>query len=174
MPGDEAAANAVLLRKGGTTAVKGKLVLCTQGTSAHYTLVQWLHSLGLTEKDVKIRFMPPEQALGRVPRRHGGRAGHLGPLYLCRGKGRLRRGRHRRRGEVLLPLVLLADKQFAAENAELVRRFLALYQRGAAVLAAEPDEQVWRRMCVSARNGRGVNWMPPRPARICRIIVSIR
>ena len=68
MPGDEAAANAVLARKDAKFAdaasVRGRLVLCPQGTSAHYTLVQWLRSLGLTEKDVKIRFMPPEQALG--------------------------------------------------------------------------------------------------------------
>ena len=68
MAGDEAAANAVLALKDAKFAdaasVRGRLVLCPQGTSAHYTLVQWLRSLGLTEKDVKIRFMPPEQALG--------------------------------------------------------------------------------------------------------------
>ena len=142
VPGDEAAANAVLLRKDGTTAVKGKLVLCTKGTSAHYTLVQWLHSLGLTEKDVKIRFMPPEQALGAFRGGMGDVLVTWAPYTYAAEKEGCVVAATAAGVKSSLPLVLLADKQFAAENAELVQRFLALYQRGAAVLAAEPDEQV--------------------------------
>lgn len=142
VPGDEAAANAVLLRKDGTDDVKGKLVLCTQGTSAHYTLVQWLHSLGLTEKDVKIRFMPPEQALGAFRGGMGDVLVTWAPYTYAAEEDGCKVAATAAGVKSSLPLVLLADKQFAAENAEIVRRFLALYQRGAAVLAAEPDEQV--------------------------------
>ena len=142
VPGDEAAANAVLLRKDGTDDVKGKLVLCTQGTSAHYTLVQWLHSLGLTEKDVKIRFMPPEQALGAFRGGMGDILVTWAPYTYAAEKEGCVVAATAADVKASLPLVLLADRQFAEQNAELVRRFLRLYQRGAAVLAAEPDEQL--------------------------------
>lgn len=144
--GDEAAANAVLLRKGGTAAdaaaVKGRLVLCPQGTSAHYTLVQWLRSLGLTEKDVKIRFMPPEQALGAFRGGMGDILVTWAPYTYAAEKEGCVVAATAADVKASLPLVLLADRQFAEQNAELVRRFLRLYQRGAAVLAAEPDEQL--------------------------------
>lgn len=144
--GDEAAANAVLARKDAkpadAAAVRGKLVLCPQGTSAHYTLVQWLRSLGLTEKDVKIRFMPPEQALGAFRGGLGDLLVTWAPYTYAAEKEGCVLVATAADVKVSLPLVLLADRRFAAENAELVRRFLTLYQRGAAVLAAEPDEKV--------------------------------
>lgn len=144
--GDEAAANAVLARKDAkfaeAAAVKGKLVLCPQGTSAHYTLVQWLRSLGLTEKDVKIRFMPPEQALGAFRGGLGDLLVTWAPYTYAAEKEGCTPVVTAADVKASLPLVLLADKQFAAENAELVRRFLALYQRGAAVLSASADEKV--------------------------------
>ena len=144
--GDEAAANAVLARKDARFAdaasVRGKLVLCPQGTSAHYTLVQWLRSLGLTEKDVKIRFMPPEQALGAFRGGMGDILVTWAPYTYAAEKEGCVVAATAADVKASLPLVLLADRQFAEQNAELVRRFLRLYQRGAAVLAAEPDEQL--------------------------------
>ena len=46
---------------GGT--VRGKTILCTAGSSAHYTVHKWLEALSLTEKDVTIKDMPSEEAL---------------------------------------------------------------------------------------------------------------
>ena len=146
MAGDEAAANAVLALKDAKFAdaasVRGRLVLCPQGTSAHYTLVQWLRSLGLTEKDVKIRFMPPEQALGAFRGGMGDILVTWAPYTYAAEKEGCVVAATAADVKASLPLVLLADRQFAGQNAELVRRFLRLYQRGAAVLAAEPDEQL--------------------------------
>lgn len=46
---------------GGT--VRGKTILCTAGSSAHYTVHKWLEALSLTEKEVTIKDMPSEEAL---------------------------------------------------------------------------------------------------------------
>ena len=46
---------------GGT--VRGKTILCTAGSSAHYTVHKWLEALRRTEKEVTIQDMPSEEAL---------------------------------------------------------------------------------------------------------------
>ena len=46
---------------GGT--VRGKTILCTTGSAAHYTVHKWLKALSLTEEDVAIKDMPPQDAL---------------------------------------------------------------------------------------------------------------
>lgn len=146
VPADEAPANAVLARKDSrpddAAAVRGKRILCPQGTSAHYTLVQWLRSLGLTEKDVKIQFMPPAQALGAFNGGLGDLLATWAPYTYAAEKGGSHVVATAADVKASLPLVLLADREFAAEHADLVRRFLALYQRGAAVLAGEPGKDV--------------------------------
>lgn len=146
VPADEAPANAVLARRDGRPAdaadVRGKRVLCPQGTSAHYTLVQWLRSLGLEEKDVKVQFMPPAQALGAFNGGLGDLLATWAPHTYAAEKGGGSIVATAADVKVSLPLVLLADRQFAAEHADVVQRFLALYQRGAAVLAGEPGSDV--------------------------------
>lgn len=52
-----------LVRGSAETAAKAT-VICPKDTSAHYTLVRWLESLGLTEEDVRIEYHDPAQALG--------------------------------------------------------------------------------------------------------------
>lgn len=145
VPADEAPANAVLARKDGrfddAATVRGKLVLCPQGTSAHYTLARWLRGLGLEEKDVKIRFMPPAQALGAFNGGLGDLLATWAPHTYAAEKAGCRIVSTAADIKVSLPLVLLADRRFAAEHADLVGRFLALYQRGAAVLAGEPGQE---------------------------------
>ena len=79
---DESAANALYVRAdspllsikgtnpaypdiyGDQATVKGKEILCPKGTSAHYMMAAWLKSLGLGEKDVRVKYMSPVQALG--------------------------------------------------------------------------------------------------------------
>lgn len=43
--------------------VRGKTILCTVGSAAHYTVHKWLAALGLTEQDVILKDMPSSQAL---------------------------------------------------------------------------------------------------------------
>ena len=79
---DESAANALYVRAdspllsikgtnpaypdiyGDQATIKGKEILCPKGTSAHYMMAAWLKSLGLEEKDVRVKYMSPVQALG--------------------------------------------------------------------------------------------------------------
>ena len=91
---DESAANALYVRAdspllsikgtnpaypdiyGDQATVKGKEILCPKGTSAHY-MMAW-PSLGLEEKDVRVKYMSPVQALGAFRGRTWRRCGTVG------------------------------------------------------------------------------------------------
>ena len=49
---------------GDRASVAKKLILCPKATSAHYLMTAWLRALGLSEKDVRVRYMDPTPALG--------------------------------------------------------------------------------------------------------------
>lgn len=158
--GDESSANAVFVRPdspilkvkgnaaeypnifGDAATVKGKKVLCPQGTSAHYTLVSWLKAIGLTEKDVRVQFMHPMQAAGAFKSGVGDILVTWAPYSYAMESAGFKSAAVAADCRLELPLVLLADKKFAAEHAETVKAFLKLYQRSAAVLASEPTKEI--------------------------------
>ena len=158
--GDESSANTIFVRPdspilkvkgneaeypevfGNAATVKGKKVLCPQGTSAHYTLVNWLKAIGLTEKDVRVQFMHPMQATGAFKGGVGDILVTWAPYTYAAESAGFKRAAVAADCRLELPLVLLADKKFAAEHADTVKSFLKLYQRSAAVLTAEPTREV--------------------------------
>ena len=159
VPGDESPANAVFVRKnspilktkanhefpnifGNAETVKGKRVLCPQGTSAHYTLVNWLKACGLTEKDVRIQFMPPMQALGAFKGGVGDILVTWAPYTFAAKSAGFQTAAIASDCRLELPLVILADKAFAKENSDTVKNFLKLYQRGAAELNGKPSKKI--------------------------------
>lgn len=157
--GDESPANAVFVREdspvlkaknnpefpnvfGDAATVRGKKILCPQGTSAHYTLVNWLKTCGLTEKDVRIQFMPPTQALGAFKGGVGDILVTWAPYTFAAESAGFKTAAIASDCRIELPLVILADKNFAREKASTVKNFLKLYQRGAAVLTDEPSKEI--------------------------------
>lgn len=145
---DESAANAVYARKdsaiakasganaqfpavrGSADTVKKATVLVPRATSAHYLLQHWLRTLGLTEKDVKVEYMEPTQALSAFI----GGVGDVVVLWAPQtfeadAKGFVPVATGKDCG-LTQTVLLVVNSQFAAEHPDRVEGFLKLYQRG--------------------------------------------
>lgn len=155
---DESAANAVYVRadspilqvkgavpgypevRGDADTVRGKLILCTKGTSAHYLMASWLKVLGLTEKDVKIKYMEPTPALGAFSGGLGDAVALWAPLtYEAEAKGFKPAALSSDCG-VSQPIVLVANREFARKNPQQIEAFLRMYMRVVKVLQETPAE----------------------------------
>ncbi|MFR4119567.1 MAG: ABC transporter substrate-binding protein [Bilophila wadsworthia] len=138
---DEAMVNAVMVRPdspimqtkgynksypnvyGTPESVKGKTVLCTTVSSAHFALSSWLKALGLTEKDVTIKNMDQASALAAFEYGIGDIVTLWAPLtYVGEKRGwKVASTPHDcYRG---LPIVIVADREFADKNPEVTAKF---------------------------------------------------
>jgi len=127
---------------GSPETVRGKTFLCTTISSSHYALSSWLHTLGLTDKDVIIKNMDQPQALGAYENNIGDGVSLWAPhMYVGEAKGWKMASTIKTAGKAL-PIVLQADKAFADANPEIVVKFLSLYMRSVEMLQKEPLESL--------------------------------
>ena len=157
---DEAMVNAVMVRPdspimqtkgynksypnvyGTPESVKGKTVLCTTVSSAHFALSSWLKALGLTEKDVTIKNMDQAQALAAFDNGIGDGVALWAPhMYAGQEKGwKIAGDLHM--CKVGNPIVLIADTAYAEKNPEITAKFLSIYLRAVNMLQKEPLESL--------------------------------
>ena len=96
---------------GGT--VRGKTILCTAGSSAHYTVHKWLEALSLTEKEVTIKDMPSEEALKAFLNGEGDAVALWSPYTLEAEQHGLMPVTLSSQCDASQPTLLLANKAFA-------------------------------------------------------------
>ena len=125
---------------GGT--VRGKTILCTAGSSAHYTVHKWLEALSLTEKEVTIKDMPSEEALKAFLNGEGDAVALWSPYTLEAEQHGLMPVTLSSQCDASQPTLLLANKAFAKEHPALVTAFLKIYFRGITALQETPREQL--------------------------------
>jgi sulfonate transport system substrate-binding protein len=106
--------------------VRGKTFLVTTVSSAHYTLSKYLESLGLSDKDVTINNLEQAQAVKAFESGEGDFIVLWTP-FMYRGfeKGWKTVADASQCGATTL-MMFLAEKDFAAENPDLVAQFLAV------------------------------------------------
>jgi len=122
--------------------VKGKNILCTPMSSAHFALSHWLRVLGLKDSDVTITDMTQAQALAAFSTGIGDVVVLWAPhMYYGKEKGwkvvSTPRSTNQR-----LPTDIIVDKKFADQNPELVAKFLRVYLRAVNMLQQEPLESL--------------------------------
>lgn len=105
-------------------------MLCPKKTSAHYLLGKWLSVLGLSERDVKIHALEPTPALGVFRNGYGDAIAVWSPLTREAEKLGYKTVTNARDCGAPQPVLLVAERNFAAEHPETVRAFLKLYLRG--------------------------------------------
>lgn len=125
---------------GGT--VRGKTILCTTGSAAHYTVHKWLKALSLTEKDVAIKDMPPQDALKSFLNGEGDAVALWSPYTLEAEQHGLAPITLSSQCDASQPTLLLANKAFTKEHPDLVAAFLKMYFRGITALQETPREQL--------------------------------
>ena len=155
---DESAANALYVRAdspllsikgtnpaypdiyGDQATVKGKEILCPKGTSAHYMMAAWLKSLGLEEKDVRVKYMSPVQALGAFAGGLGDVVALWAPLtYDADAKGFKPAALSSNCG-VSQPVLIVANHEYAIQYPERVEAFLKMYLRVITFMRETPVE----------------------------------
>jgi NitT/TauT family transport system substrate-binding protein/sulfonate transport system substrate-binding protein len=118
--------------------IKGKTILCTTVSSAHFALSHWLNVLGLKDSDVVIKNMDQAQALAAFSTGIGDAVALWAPhMYSGEEKGWKVVGTPQTCGQGL-PIDIIADKKFADKNPELVAKFLRVYLRAVNMLQKEP------------------------------------
>ncbi|MGI5837570.1 MAG: ABC transporter substrate-binding protein [Chloroflexota bacterium] len=122
---------------GSAELVKGKTILTTTVSSAHYAVSGWLNALGLKDSDVVIKNMDPPQCVAAfdsgigdvvaVWAPHTGTGASKGWKVVCDGF----------MVDAKIPLCLVADKEFAESNPEQVAKFLKVFMRGVDLMQKE-------------------------------------
>lgn len=135
---DESVANAVMARKDKIAAIranpakeiKGQQVLLSPNSTGEYATMACLNKWGLSRNDVTIVPLAPAQLVSAYTGGNGLLAGTWAPnLYtlndqmgaevICSGKD----------AGAVVPGALIARREFAKQNPELVAKFLAVYLR---------------------------------------------
>ena len=127
---------------GDRASVAKKLILCPKATSAHYLMTAWLKALGLSEKDVRVRYMDPTPALGAFFGGLGDAVALWAPLtYEAEQKGFKAAALSNHCG-VSQPVLLVANRAYADKYPQRIEAFLKMYFRAVDMLRATPPENL--------------------------------
>jgi ABC-type nitrate/sulfonate/bicarbonate transport system substrate-binding protein len=122
---------------GSAEMVKGKTILVTTVSSAHYAMSLWLKALGLKDSDVVVKNMDQAQAVAAFESGIGDAVVLWAPhIYTGQAKGWKIISDIKGAGAAL-PIVLIGEKSFCEKNPELVAKFLHMYFRGINMLKRE-------------------------------------
>lgn len=156
---DESMANVVLVRKdspilarkgaradypdvcGDAATVKHARIICPKGTSAHYTMVLWLYTLGLTEKDVKVQYLEPAQAIGAFRRGLGDALVLWSPWTAGAEKDGISVAATAAACDAHQPTLLVANKAQTANRRQDVQAFLQCYLRAVDAITAALESE---------------------------------
>lgn len=122
--------------------IKGKTLLTTTVSSAHYTAALWLKSQGLLDKDVTIKNMDQSQVLSAFESKIGDMISLWTPhLFVGLDKGwkLAADGNELNAG---LGVWVMCDKSFGDKNPALVAKVLRTFMRGINMLHDEPMEKL--------------------------------
>ena len=155
---DETAANAVFVRKdspvlaekgvnpafpnvyGSAKSLEKAQIIGPVGTSGHYLMLNWLKALGLSNDDVKVKNMDPRPAMNVFARGDGQAIFLWAPdTYLAEHMGFKVAASATDLG-LKLPVLLVANREFADEHPQQIEAFLKMYLRTVDVLQAESPE----------------------------------
>lgn len=110
--------------------VRGKTILCTTISSAHFALDAWLAGLGVKSSEVTIKNMDQPQAIGAFTNGIGDFVALWAPhMYAGMDKGWRVAGNAAQCGKGA-PLVLVADGKYAEAHPDITAAFLSVYLRG--------------------------------------------
>jgi sulfonate transport system substrate-binding protein len=119
---------------------KGKKILCTTVSTGHMAVSSTLKALGLTDKDVQIVQIEPGQAVAAFAAGQGDILQSWAPFsYICEGRGWKKASSGRRAG-AMIPGAIIARKEFAEKNPELVIQWLDQYMK---VVSKEKSDNKW-------------------------------
>lgn len=122
--------------------MRGKTILCTTVSSAHFALTGWLDALGVKASEVSIKNMDQPQALGAFDNGIGDFVSLWAPhMYAGTDKGWKIAASAALCGKGT-PLVLVADTKYAEAHPDVTAAFLSVYLRGVEHLRTASIEEL--------------------------------
>ena len=115
---------------GSPETVKGKTILTTTVSSAHFALSTWLKTLGLSDKDVIIKNMDQPQAMAAFEAGVGDVVVLWAPFIFTGAEKGWKKAADLKDCGAAIQLVLVGDKEFCDKNPEKVVKFLKMYFKG--------------------------------------------
>lgn len=127
---------------GSAETVKGKTVLVTTVSSAHYALATWLKRLGLNEKDVVVKNMDPGSIMAAFASGVGDIAVVWEPfMFVGMSKGWEMVNADSQKGANQINTILV-EKTFGDEHPDIVAKFLNLYFRRMVLQKSDSNEMI--------------------------------
>ena len=119
---------------GSADTVREKTILCTFNSNAHMLVLTWLNILGLTDQDVRLIDVKPEEALSAFQEGMGDVLALWAPdSALALEKG-LKPVAAAAECELNFITVILANKDFLEKHPDTVKQFLSVYYNSAKTL----------------------------------------
>lgn len=158
--GNEAKANAIMVRAdspmltakginndypmiyGSPATVKGKTILVSKATSAHYVLHMWLKALALTENDVKLQNLTQEFALLSFDHGKGDAVALWAPYTFVGAENSWKTVATAKDINAELPIFLVANTAFTEQYPEVTKNFLGIYMRAVQWILDTPRQEV--------------------------------
>lgn len=161
---DESRANAIFVRPGSpilnkkgiassypnvygaAVDIRKKSFIVTRLSSSHYTFIKYLEVLGVTPKEVQVKFL--DQALGLLSFEHAkaDAAVFWAPYtFMASGKGYVTAATAYD-VDARLPIYIVVNKAFAEQYPEVTKDFLAVYFRGINWLLNAPRDEAVKEM----------------------------
>lgn len=127
---------------GNPGSVRGKTFLCPKGTSAHYMLSRWLHTLGLRERDIVIKDMQPTEALKAFREGTGDAIALWAPQTFEAEREGLQSVAHSSDCQARQPILIVANMDYANKHKSDIVAFLRVYLRSVDMLKKTPAEEL--------------------------------
>ena len=127
---------------GNPGSVRGKTFLCPKGTSAHYMLTRWLHTLGLRERDVVIKDMQPSDALKAFREGTGDAIALWAPQTFEAEREGLKSVAHSSDCQARQPILIVANMDYANKHKDDIVAFLRVYTRSVDMMKKTPAEEL--------------------------------
>lgn len=127
---------------GNPGSVRGKTFLCPKSTSAHYMLSRWLHTLGLSERDVVIKDMQPSEALKAFSEGTGDAIAVWAPQTFEAERAGLKSVAHSSDCQARQPILIVANMDYANKHKSDIVAFLRVYLRSVDMLKKTSPEDL--------------------------------
>ena len=127
---------------GSAKALDKATIIGPVGTAGHYVMLSWLKALDVKRGDVKIKNMDPRPALNVFARGEGQAIFLWAPdTYLAEHMGFKAAASATDLG-LKLPVLLVADREFADEHPKQIEQFLSMYLRTVDAIQAQTPEAI--------------------------------
>ena len=127
---------------GSANSVKGKSILATKASSAHYTVSMWLKALALTDKEAEIKDTPQDITIISYEHDKADAAALWAPYTFEGEKNGWKTIATARDVNAELPIFIVVNTAFSEQHPNVTKNFLAIYMRGIKWILSAPRKEV--------------------------------